>query len=310
MIKRHTYQELVWIDAESPTDEEVRELVREFNLSPDLVDELNSPSIRPRVDLYAEHLYLMLPFPVARHTHTVGHRQEVDFVIGQDFLLTVHYDSIDSLHRFANEFETSAVLAHKYHTDHNTDSQHAGFIFYSLLRTLYRSVEYELEYIDSELEEIEESIFAGEEREMVNRISQTSRILLEFRQILRPHGAVLDSLATLGLQFFGTTFKRHLQAVITTYRNIIQLDLDLHELLIELRETNNSLLSTKENEIVKTLTIMAFVTFPLTLLAGIFGMNTKNTPFIGNHYDFWIILGMMVILVSSFFLIFKYKKWL
>jgi Mg2+ and Co2+ transporter CorA len=45
-------------------------------------------------------------------------------------------------------------------------------------------------------------------------------------------------------------------------------------------------------------------------VAGVFGMNTKNTPFVGNVYDFWIIIAIMISLAVIFFGFFKYKKWL
>jgi len=60
----------------------------------------------------------------------------------------------------------------------------------------------------------------------------------------------------------------------------------------------------------KTLTIMAFVTFPLTLISSVFGMNTTYLPIVGVHGDFWIILGFMCTLAIVFFSYFKYKKWL
>jgi magnesium transporter len=83
-----------------------------------------------------------------------------------------------------------------------------------------------------------------------------------------------------------------------------------YDSLHELRETNNSLLSTKQNEVMKILTIMAFITFPLSLFASIFGMNTVYLPIVGNQYDFWIITGGMVIATVAFFTFFKKKKWL
>jgi len=49
---------------------------------------------------------------------------------------------------------------------------------------------------------------------------------------------------------------------------------------------------------------------PLSLLAGIFGMNTRHDPIIGNRHDFWIISGLMFILAIIMIIIFKKKKWL
>ncbi len=55
---------------------------------------------------------------------------------------------------------------------------------------------------------------------------------------------------------------------------------------------------------------MAFVTFPLSLFASIFGMNTVATPILGHRLDFWIIVGFMLSAAVVFFSYFKYKKWL
>jgi Mg2+ and Co2+ transporter CorA len=55
---------------------------------------------------------------------------------------------------------------------------------------------------------------------------------------------------------------------------------------------------------------MAFVTFPLSLFASIFGMNTKTLPLAGFEGDFWIILGIMVAATIFFFAFFKHKRWL
>ena len=78
----------------------------------------------------------------------------------------------------------------------------------------------------------------------------------------------------------------------------------------ELREINNSLVSTKQNEVMKILTIMAFVTFPLSLLASIFGMNTVYLPIVGHSLDFWIIIGIMAGATICFFAFFKHNRWL
>ena len=70
------------------------------------------------------------------------------------------------------------------------------------------------------------------------------------------------------------------------------------------------MLTTKQNETIKTLTIMAFITFPLTLFSSMFGMNTEGTPIIGHQYDFWIIIAVMCTVAVFFFAFFKYKKWM
>jgi magnesium transporter len=82
------------------------------------------------------------------------------------------------------------------------------------------------------------------------------------------------------------------------------------ESLHELRATNNSLLSTKQNEIMKIFTIMAFVTFPLQLLVSVFSLNIETNPMHGNLYSFWLIVAILVGLMLLMYGYFKHKKWL
>ena len=70
------------------------------------------------------------------------------------------------------------------------------------------------------------------------------------------------------------------------------------------------MVSTKQNEVMKGLAIMAFVTFPLSLIATIFGMNTHYLPIVGMRGDFWVIIGAMLFLTACFFWYFKRKRWL
>ena len=77
----------------------------------------------------------------------------------------------------------------------------------------------------------------------------------------------------------------------------------------DLKATNDSLLATKTNDIIKILTIMAFITLPVTFLSQLFGMNTTYLPIVGLENDFWIVIGIMALVTLSFFGFFKYKKW-
>jgi magnesium transporter len=60
----------------------------------------------------------------------------------------------------------------------------------------------------------------------------------------------------------------------------------------------------------KVLTITNFIFLPLSLLAGIFGMNAKYMPIIGQSNDFWILTMAMAVIAAFLFLFFKIKKWL
>ena len=303
MITRHTRRNLLWIDCVSPTPAEIRSLMEEFSIDPSLAEELLLPSFRPRVERRGEIIYLILHFPVFRGAHQ-HHEHEMDFLIGKNFLITTRYENIDPLHTFAKAFEVNTILGN------DSSISNGGHIFISMTRAFYLALGSEADAVHRRLRDIEDHVFSGDERRMVAQISQVGRVIHHFRQALLSHDETLKSLEPVGARFFGAEFSYHVRELVGAYERVLRRLENLHDSLTELRETNNSLLSTKQNEIMKTLTMMAFVTFPLSLISSIFGMNTHATPIVGTPFDFWIVLGLMAALALSFFVYFRHRGWL
>ena len=304
MISKYKYKKLTWIDLESPNREEVLEIAEKYDL-PDLVsDELLRKTMRSKVDLYPDLIYLILHFPATGHKHGKDMHTEIDFIIGKNFLITAHYELVDPLHEFAKAFEVSSILQ-------KTDiGNHAGFLFFHIVKNLYRYSTGQLEDIQGHLEKVENNIFDGHEKEMVNEISKINRKLLDFKQSIRFHKEVLGSFEIAGKKFFGESFGYNLSILSGEYNKVENL-LDSHkELLNDLRDTNDSLLTDKTNETMRTLTIMSFTIFPLTLIATLFSMRADYMPLVGMRGDFWIIIGLMILAVFGMYRFFKKKKWL
>lgn len=302
MLMRYGQKNASWIDLVAPTPAEVRSLMHEFGIDPLIAEELLVPSFKPKVERRGDVLYIILHFPIMRGSGR--QEQEVDFVVGKNFLITTRYETVDPLHAFAQAFEVSTVLGHP------ITQLHGGHLFISMTRALYEALINESQTLKRRLEDIEERIFKGDERQMVIELSHIGRIIHDFRDALMPHKEMLDSLEPATSRIFGPEFSYYLRDLIGAQERV-QRSLDnLHSSMIELRETNNSLLSTKQNEVMKTLTVLAFIFLPLSFIAGLFGMNTTNNPIVGSPYDFWIIVGGMLTLAIFFFIYFKYKDWL
>ncbi|KKS30451.1 MAG: Mg2 transporter protein CorA family protein [Parcubacteria group bacterium GW2011_GWA2_43_11] len=305
MLTRQTHDEITWIDLVSPTHDEIRVLMEEFSLDPLLADELLTPSLRNRVDARDDYFYVVLHFPTFKHLHMVSSTSlELDFIVGKNWIITTRYVEIDPLHQFSRIFEMETML------DRRNMGKHTGYVFYYMLSELYKMLFDELTNIGMRLDAAEDRIFEGYEKEMVLELSNISRDLLNYSQALDNHDTMLQSLETPGVALFGYEYARNIRSITGEYARLASAIKSNRESLAELRETNNSLLGTKQNEIMKIFTIMAFVTFPLSLFAAIFGMNTTVTPIIGHKWDFWIIIGIMVAGAFTFFSYFKYKKWI
>jgi Mg2+ and Co2+ transporter CorA len=179
-----------------------------------------------------------------------------------------------------------------------------------MLKRLYKGVEHELEFIRRDLSNVEERVFSGDEVRMVEAISRVARDLLNLRQILEPHREVLHTLESEGGKFFGEDFVPYLRGLSNEYYKVHNHIMRLTESLHELRETNNSLLSTKQNETMKTFTILAFVTFPLSLIVTIMSMHAPDNPVLDNPHGFRVIAGLVFAAAIVMYFFFRSKKWL
>lgn len=304
MVTRYSRNGVTWVDLEAPSPDELRAVMKEFAIDARVEEEIVTPTPYPLVLSCPRYVYLILHFPTA-NPKGGARNQEIDFVVGKDFVVTVRYEVVDSIHSLHRVFETEALLG--------TSAHHgAGHIVERVLRHIYGAIREQAELASRKMEGIEENIFAGRERAMVREISHVARILLRFDTALSRHEeplkAFLEDLAKP--PFFGKAFAvhaahiqaehDHTAAIVGSYRAVIR----------ELRITNDSLLTSSQNEVIKTLTVMAFLAFPLTLMASIFGMNTEHTPIVGAAADFWIIIGLMLLAVLGIFMYFKSKRWI
>ena len=306
MFETHTYSGTTWIRLVNPTTDQLTEITKTYHVEPEAMRDLTSPSPQQKVETYENSMYVVFHIPAYKHSHSKGHLQEIDFIIGKDYIITVQYDTVDALQRFSKEAELKSLIGKE-----DVGNITPGVIFVEVLRALYDSVGDEILFIQDRLRNIEDNIFSGRERDMVGELSKVGRDILNLKRTLAPQKALFENLLLIASKAHNKKFANHVRSIFENgYLRIYDQTRHSANLAIELRETNNSLVSTNQNEVMKVLTIMAFITFPLTLVTSVFGMNTIGTPLVGKPYDFWIIVGFMVMATLFMFAYFKFKKWL
>ncbi len=305
MISRYSAHGLTWIDLESPTKDELDLIGEEFAIPGFVRQEMVESTLRSKVDLYPQFLYLVLHFPVISPGAPKNSDQEVDFIIGKDFLITTRYELVEPVQEFSKIFERQTM-----HTDRLPDA-HGGIIFMQMIKSFYKKSLRELEDMTTVLREIEDRIFTDQHTSIVRDISRISRKLLDFKQAIRFHGEVLSSYESASRRLFGDEYMYYAEVITSEFKKVNSL-LEAHrDIVDELQRTNEALLSSKSNEIMKNFTIMTFVMLPLGLITGIFGMNTSDDLiFIKGMSEFLFVIGAMVLTGAVLFIFFKFKRWI
>ena len=304
MVFRYTYRGGVWIDLEHPTEEEVHLIAKEFGVSERLEAELFSSTPVPLAASDAGVTFLVLHFPTQGPVDGDIHDQEVDFIIGETFIITVRYEVVAPLHNLRKVLEAQQLLSPK-------EALTTDTLLETIFATLYTNVRNHITTSARNLTHIEHDMFNGLERSTVRLISDASRGFLHIEASLanqeEPLTRFLKALSARGL--FGAPFNERAERIQTEHAQVVRLVKTYRAVATELRETNASLLEARQNEIMKTLTTITVIIMPVELIAFIFSMHAIGTPLEQSPNAFWIILTIMVGTGALMMLFFSRRRW-
>jgi magnesium transporter len=305
MVQKHNVKGIEWVDLESPTNAEIHDIMRSYDVDPAVAHDLALPTMKPRVERYGDTVYVIMHFPAWKHSKEQKH-QEIDFIIGKNFIVTARYESIDAIHRFSKQCEVDSIL----NKDHAKNPLHGGHVFYLLLKELYASLEDELDFIRDSLHDVEDNIFAGHEKEMVQKLSFVSREILLFQNATVHHRDILENYRRLVKSIFEDGHDLYVESIESTLARVIRTTESHYHLLVELRRTNDSLLESKQSHLMQIFTFITLSTSVMNIIASWFLVDSAGRPFYHNYNEFWYVGAVMGLSCLFLFIIMKWKKWL
>ena len=303
-IKTIKTDKITWIDIKKPANEDLKWLKDNFDLHPLILKEILPPLDYPKIDKFDDYLYIVLFYPFFSRETFQTIPFELDIIVSKKYIITIHYKDIVPLKAIFDKCNLYPEIKKEY-LDEGT-----GEATYRIIREILLACFPKLGHIKQNIDEVEKLIYSQEYKKAIKIISLVKRDIIGFQEIMKPQKLVLENLTEESQPIFGKKFVPYFNSLLNLYQQIDILLETNSKTLSTLDATNESLLSNKTNEIVKLLTIFSVIVFPLTLLAGLFGMNTSYLPIVGNPYDFWIICAIMGVGVIVMLIFFKMKKWL
>lgn len=306
-IQKIEFKNFSWTNIKKPTEQEMRSLQEKYNFHPlDLADCL-SISQRSKVDVYPDYTFIVLLFPVYNRKTREIEDSELDVFIGADYLITVHNGNLPVLNDFFDLFRVTSNLREKY-SDRSPER-----LLYEILNKLFMYVFPMIDHLSADCNTIEKAIFSGREQKMISEILIIRRNITDFRKIMQVHKNVLKkTIFTLknNPKYMMKKTDAYFESLVDHAKEIWDTLENLKERIEALQQTNESQISFKLSDIMRILTIISVITFPITLLATIFGMNTiQAMPFLNNPFGFWYVVGIMIVVVVGMLMVFKKKGW-
>ncbi|MES2214168.1 MAG: CorA family divalent cation transporter [Patescibacteria group bacterium] len=241
MLKKKSSKGATWIDLESPTIEEVTQAAEEAGIPTETAQELLSPTSKHKIEFGENHAYLVLHFPSFKESRDGDAAFEVDFLITSSVIITAHYGHIEAFDKIEVADESEKEL------------------FFTILGTLLENFERKLSSVDHWVRDIEKKMFSGKEKEAIFALSEASRHLTDFKKITAIYPDAFESLKKGGEKIFGKKFALGTNALGERSSKASAKLAVLSEWASELRETNSALLGIKQNETMKVLTVLTFI---------------------------------------------------
>lgn len=294
------HQNISWINLANPNEKDLEFLRKDLGVNPLVLKQLTSFNKRPKIEESDRYLFLIMHFPVFNPETRQTTPTELDFIVSSNQVFTIYQNENPALKKLFVDLETDQNLRQQYFKS-------AGFLLFSILDNLIDSCLPMLDHIYEKIEEIEEKVFKGKEREMLREIAIVKRDIIDFRRTIKPQRSVLEILAKKDERFFKERLDFISQEVIGSEIRVWN-TLENHKEMIEaVEKTNESLLSYQINRVMHTLTFFSIILFSLSFIASFFSMT-----FVQIEYPFglWLTSVIMMATVLAITLIFKGKKWM
>ena len=185
----------------------------------------------------------------------------------------------------------------------------SGYLLYHILDDLFDYCFPILDKIGHKLDRTEDELFEGRAEEIVRDISNVKQEIISYRKIIKPERSTLRLLERRVERFLPEDLEIYFDDIVDAAERIWDLLDNYKEVADALEQTNESVISHRQNDVLRLLTIFSVTMLPLTVITGVFGMNVLF-PGEGTHEAFWIVLGVLVATLTGMFAFFRFKRWL
>ena len=292
----------VWVALHDPTPAELAEVQEEFGLHPLAVEDAQHGHQRPKVEEYADSLFVVLHLVELGRAGTpfelsVG---ELDVFVGRNYVVSARNRSEHGFVEVRERCEREPELLRN----------GPGFVLYALMDAVVDRYFPVIDAFEVELEAIEQRIFTkGSARENIKQLYELKQRLTLLKHAVAPllegtsklHGGRVPQIC-IGTQEYFRDVVDHLGRINSSIDAI-------RETIGTAIHVNLSMVTIEDNEVTKRFAAWAAIFAVCTAFAGIWGMNFEHMPELKWRYGYWAALSLIASLCGILYYRFRRAGW-
>lgn len=297
---------VVWINVDGVGHEEtIRRLGAVFHLHALALEDVVQVHQRAKVEQYGQQAFVVVRMPYAANSHL--ETEQVSMFVGPKFVLTFLEDPGDVFEPVRVSLRSAAGRIR--------DSG-SGYLAYALLDAVVDAYFPLIEGFGERMDGLEDAVIDFPSRRSISEIHDAKHDLRTLRRAVWPLREALNSLCRDSSPLFDDESRIHLRDCYDHVVQIIDMVETYRELGADLTDLYLSSLSTRMNEVMRVLTIIATLFMPLGFITGLYGMNFDrgasrfNMPELGWRWGYPFALSLMLATTIGMLLFFRRRGWL
>lgn len=289
--------ELLWVDAQAPSDDERALIATALSLDGDTIDALAAKAETPDARVLDDGILVTVQTLASDiGAPAIG----LHILIGHEWAVTWHADHIE----FLDE-----------HHERIQDQREVGRLTAVLL--LVAMLDWHLatffaaaEELEREVDDLDDLALRGDEANILERLVEMRRRISRVRRLLSVHRDMYAEVARPG--FLPELERRESEALAAVNHRLERATESLanaREMLIGTFDVHMTRTAQRTNDVMRLLTWVSVTLLPAGVLAGVMGMNFQ-VGFFDNSSLFWIVVASMVVIALTSLGVARWRGWL
>jgi magnesium transporter len=296
----------VWLGLKDPEDSDVLALSSQFDLHPLAVEDAVHGHTRSKLETFGDDLFMVIStVSYVEHeelteTSEVVATGQVMIFLGDHFVITIRHGEHAQLSALRRSLEEDPVRL----------ARGPSEVLYAIADKIIDDYLDVVAEFEKDLDEVETSVFSRQGQREVERVYQLKRELIEFKRSVMPLGAPLLRLATRELPVIPPEAKAYFRELADHHTEAREAVASFDEVLTSILQASLARVTVADNDDLRKISGWVAIVAVPTMIAGIYGMNFSNMPELETRYGYFIILGVIVVIMVGLYIGFKRNKWL
>jgi magnesium transporter len=289
-------QGLLWLDFPEMSEEDGKFMERNFRFHRLSIEDCVSPDIHPpKIDSFDDYLFIIVHGINYAAESEIVETAELALFLGEHFVISSHSFPLYSVTAVQQMVEEAA----------RPMKNGSDFLAHTIIDTLVDNVMPTIDRMNDVAEEIEVEVIHRPQPNVLDGILKLKRSALKVHRVMAPQREVLNRLSRGEFSMIKPEARIFYRDV---YDHVVRIE-DLNQTILDRSDnavsTYLSSVANRQNETMKVLSVVATIFMPLTLLAGIYGMNFKYMPELDWHWGYFAVLGV----IGAVILILMWRFW-